>query len=57
MTIDGSLSPLPFEEINLGDIDRFPVPENGDDNRQTDRYLCGSDSHYKEHEYLPVTLP
>ena len=57
MTIDGSLSPLPFEEINLGDIDRFPVSENGDDDRQTDGYLCGSNGHYKKHEYLTVALP
>src|SRR4029453_15002471 len=44
----------PAQQPQLVGVDRLPVAEDGDDDRQADRSFRGGDGHDEEHDHLSV---
>src|SRR4051812_8897621 len=45
---------LPFQLRERIGVERFPIPEQRDDDRQADRSFGGRNGHHKKHDDLPV---
>src|SRR5690606_27386307 len=55
--VESSIDRLPLEQIDVGDVDRAPVAEQRDQDRQADRGLGRGHRQDEEHEHLARGLP